>query len=506
MATHSQQLRQRFLLTGSGAAVLLVAVLAWFTAGEARRIMEREANERGEVMATRIAAIVTNYLDERRHEAVALANLPNVVAAARQAGDEATRRGLDRSDIPTLEGQFAGSRQLGGDPALRDYLRAYSQVSNIAEVLFTERHGYTVMATDVPSAFAHSGETWWQRAMAQGTYEGEAVYDSAAAAVSIDLDFAITPPRAQHPVGVLKAVFGLDRLAYLVGASDLGAGAYLQIVDQGGRLLASPDARTLLQPLPQRDAISRGQKPATMVVRSAPGDELVVSAPANQGKWWVLFRQPTAAARTTVRNVLLGAAVLVLFVLALIYQFWRRFDLQITEPVKAAASVAGRVAGGDLSVTVAGQRAQAAEVSELLSSVHSMVVALRRLVGAIRAAADEAAAMATEISASTEEMSASAQEMSGTSQDLTRRAAEQAQLVRAAADDVGRILQIVTTLAAGSEDSVRRNNTLAVLARRHKETLDQSTTLLAKLAEEVQRGAEEAEALARASNEIQKFV
>src|SRR5438067_1091121 len=143
---------------------------------------------------------------------------------------------------------------------------------------------------------------------------------------------------------------------------------------------------------------------------------------------------------------------------------------------------------------------------ELVASVQTMVLALRRLVGAIRTAADEAAAMATEISASTEQMSASTEQMSATCQDLTKRAAEQAQLVRAAADDAGKILQIATILAAGADDSVRRNSAVADVAKRHKEVLDQSTAQLAKLEEEVGRGAAEADALARASTDIQKFV
>src|SRR5437899_1497493 len=96
--------------------------------------------------------------------------------------------------------------------------------------------------------------------------------------------------------------------------------------------------------------------------------------------------------------------------------------------------------------------------------------------------------------------------MAATCQDLTKRAAEQAQLVRAAPDDAGRILQIVTILAAGAEDSVQRNSNLPTLARRHKETLDQSTAQLSKLALEVETGAQEAVALAQASAEIQKFV
>src|SRR2546428_746823 len=142
-------------------------------------------------------------------------------------------------------------------------------------------------------------------------------------------------------------------------------------------------------------------------------------------------------------------------------------DRRLAEPVRAAGLIASRVAGGDLSVTVVTQHTETAAMGDLLSSVHSMVVALRRLVGAIRTAADEAAAMAAQISASTEQMSASTEEMAATCQDLTKRAAEQAQLVRAAADDAGRILQYVPSIPAGAQYSVRRNSRPAALARRH---------------------------------------
>src|SRR5260370_8088690 len=103
-------------------------------------------------------------------------------------------------------------------------------------------------------------------------------------------------------------------------------------------------------------------------------------------------------------------------------------------------------------------------------------------------------------------MSASTEEMSATCQDLTKRAAEQAQLGRAAVDDAGKILEIGAIVAAGADDSVRRNPSGSDVARRNKDVLDQSTAHLAKLAEEVDRGAAEADALARASADIQKFV
>ncbi|HEV8266042.1 MAG TPA: methyl-accepting chemotaxis protein [Gemmatimonadales bacterium] len=510
MPTKSQQLRQSFLVSGAGAAVLLVVAVAWFTSNRATYLLEGQADARGRDVAARVAATVTQYLNERRREVVSLASMPQLIAAVRQADQDAVARGLDRLEISVLERNFTATRQLGGDPDLRDYLRAYTTLSDFAEMFVTESHGFNVLTSDRPSDFVQRDETWWQRAFEDGVYEGEAKFDSSAAAASLEFDVAIRAPRRDRPVGVLKAVFALDQLAKLLGADQLAEGAYLEVVDGRGLVLMSRDPSLLLLPLPGKDRIPLSPDAASVRVETALGEELVVTVPANQGEWWVLYRQPVAqafaASRTTQRAVWLGALLVAGVAVGALFWLSQRLSRLVTEPVKAAGAIASRVAGGDLSVTVSTQRAEAAEVSELLSSVHSMVVALRRLVGAIRGAADEAAAMAAEISASTQQMSAATQEMAATSQDLSKRAGEQAQLVRAAAADAARILQISAGLAQGADEAARRNADLAAAARGHKGVLDQSTVQLAKLAEEVAKGAEEAEALAQASSEIQKFV
>jgi len=511
MSSRTPQLRQSFLVTGAAVALVLVTGFALLSSRSASRIVERQANARGQDLATHVASLVDLYLRERRHEAEALAGSPAVVRAALEASQAALRQRLPQLDIPTLERMFNQRRELGGDPDLAAYLRGYAQHSDFAELFFTESHGYNVLASDRTSDFVQSDEAWWQQAVKTGAYEGAPRYDSSAAVVSLEYDIAIRAPRVAHPVGVLKAVFALARLSQLLAAGDLPGGVRLEVVDAQGRRIVTPDSAELLRPLPQAADIPRESRPATARVVGPDGSaDLVVTVPTANGKWWVVFREPEraayAVARTTATNIVLWTIALFGAALALLVVFWRRLNRRVTEPVKAAGAIASRVAGGDLSVTVVTERTEAAEVGDLLSSVHSMVVALRRLVGAIRTAADEAAAMATEISASTEEMSASTEEMSATCQDLTKRAAEQAQLVRAAADDAAKILQIATILAAGADDSVRRNSAVAGVAKRHKDVLDQSTAQLAKLVEEVERGAAEADALARASADIQKFV
>jgi methyl-accepting chemotaxis protein len=510
MTTRSSQLQQSFLLTGVGSAAVLVVLLALVAGNSANTTLRRQANDRGREVATRVSALVTQYLRERRREAEVLAQLPDVVDAARKASQDAVQRGLDKQDIATLERAFAGRRELGGDPTLQAFIRNYGQVSDFAEIFFTESHGYNVLASDRTSDFVQSDEDWWQQAFRQGAYEGEPAYDSSSAVVSISYNVAVRPTKTARPLGVLKAVFALDRLARLLAAADLGGDAVLEVVDERGHLVVSPDPKLLLQPLPDAALIPRRNAAVDTTLASARGEELVVSVPANEGRWWVVFRQPGAsayaAARATKQQIWFGALALFAVTIAVLVALGTWLNRRVTRPVKIAGEVAGKIASGDLSISVVSQQAETADVQELLSSVHTMVVALRRLVGAIRTAADEAAAMAAEISASTQQMSASTEELTATTQDLSQRAGQQAQLVRSAAQDAARILQIATVLATGAEEAVRRNATLAGLARRHREQLDQSTAQLARLAEDIGRGAEEAEALSQASAEIQKFV
>lgn len=174
----------------------------------------------------------------------------------------------------------------------------------------------------------------------------------------------------------------------------------------------------------------------------------------------------------------------------------------VFKPTGLAASVAGRVAEGDLSLP----EIRAGAKDELTGSIAAMLEKLRNLVGTIRQHAHDAAAMSQEIAASTEQMTASTQEVASTTGDLTERANQQAVVVRAAADDAGKILEIAQELAAGAVQAAERNAALARLARSHRERLDLSTAELGRLTEEVEQAAGEAEALAAASEEIEKFI
>lgn len=518
MGSTLQDLLKRFAFWAAGVALVVVLGLGILAGTGATRTLDRLSDERGTAVAGRAATLVANFVRERHREADQLAINPFFVQAMTTAAQTANERQLGKADAATLERLFSATRQLGSDPEISAYLKGYPERSEFTDLLFTEIHGYAVVASSRPDLFVHANDTLWQRAIRDGAAESDAAIDSSSRSVTVRYAAAVRASETARPVGALEAVYQLDRLGVLLTGIDLGDSAYLQLVDKSGNLLFGPDEAEFRE-VPQDKSLYDADKPQRRNLGTTHGPELVVAVPvprgkfpANQASYWVLFHQPSLVAYADARAVqrYIWGGALAVFVLAVLLALWigRWLQRRVGTPVRVAGEIAARVASGDLTVAAmaGGVEAESQEVGELLQSVQSMVMALRKLVGAIRASADEAAAMASEIAASTQEMSASTQEMSATTQDLTKRAGEQAQLVRGAAEDASRILQIATALAAGAEESVRRNSALARLARDHKLVLDQSTEQLEHLAEEVDKGAKEADALAQASGEIQRFV
>ncbi|MGH7560805.1 MAG: methyl-accepting chemotaxis protein [Gemmatimonadales bacterium] len=177
---------------------------------------------------------------------------------------------------------------------------------------------------------------------------------------------------------------------------------------------------------------------------------------------------------------------------------------QVIRPLGATEQIVVKVGQGNLVVTEAEIRAVGGgPVTEGLSR---MVRELHRLASSIRDAATESAALAEEISSATEQMVSSTEEVAGTTAELTDRAVAQAALVRSVADDSSRILAIADEVVTGAQHAVERNANLAVLARSHREHLGASAAALDRLAEEVELGSAESEALAAASQEIERFI
>jgi methyl-accepting chemotaxis protein len=509
--TKTADLHKRTLLIGAPLAVITVGLAAWV----AGRIVDAQFMSAGEARVSSAveshATTVDQWLRERRTYLGLLARIPDVVEITRSAGLEVTGRGLDRISGDALERRFQDSEGLRADTLLAQLLEEFGDASDFATLLVTERHGFTVTAIGGIDHFAHAEEQWWQMASEDGEFQGEAELDDESGLLTLPLATQIVEPRTRNILGVMRGQAAVFRLARLLGAGDRESLVETALVDSTGRAIIAREESRLLQPIADAGAIPlSGNTEVIRLDSPTEGAQLVSTAPANNGRWWVVMREPTSvtlAPAESLRGALnLGAGVVLAAVLLIVLYVTSWLNRKVTLPVRVAGSVASRVAGGDLSASVAGEGAGSEEVGRLLASIETMVDALRGLVGQIRMASEESASMAEEISASTQEMSASTQEMANTCQTLSSQSTEQAQMVSGAVEDATRIRGITASLAQGSTLAAQRNASLLETAEQHRERLLAGSEQLGKLASDLEEGVADAKRLADMSEEIEKFV
>jgi methyl-accepting chemotaxis protein len=503
----TSRLRSAILGVALPAAIVLIGTGAFvairFTGSE----IERAITNALAAAARRAAVDASAFLSERRRDLRTLAQAPSVMATVRSAGAEARRLGLTRASPDELEDRYAERRMLSTDAGVRRFLEAIRDSSEFADLTLVDANGYVATAANEPLRFVLAQEVWWQEAMATGLHVGAPQFDEVARVAVIDLAVRVDDPGAGTPLGVLR---GAVRLATARLSADDELAAVAEIVDTTGRILVARDSARILRPSPVAPYLPDDQRTATLRVRLGGGERwIVVAVPDFAGRWWSVVRAPEAVAfrgARTARLVLgVAAGSLLLVMLAALWWVVGWLDRRITQPLVSAAGVARRVAAGDLTVQPAAQ-AGAGEVEVLLGGLRTMVAELRGVVTGIRSSAEELAAMAQQISASTEEMSASTEEMASTSQRLTDQATAQAAQVKEAAADAERILGIATQLADGATLAAGRSAELRETAEGHRGRLVEGSERLAKLAEEVERSAREAETLAGLSAEVQQFV
>jgi methyl-accepting chemotaxis protein len=510
MATQkSAALHKRTLLIGAPLAVIVVAAAAWIASQIVEIEFEDAADLRIAAAAERASSTVDQYLRERRSALQLFANIPDIVDLTGIAGRDATRRGLDGLAAATLDQQFAATGQLAPDSTLARFLEQFGDISDFAALSFTERHGFTVTSSLRGDDFVQADEEWWQVAMEQGSYQGEPEVGDASGIMGLTVAHAINDPVTGEPIGVMRGTVTLFRLARLA-VSDLQTLA-IQVVDAEERVVISADPTRLLRPIDEAHQIRRSDITEVMEIElPTGGTDWVGTTPTNQGRWWVVVREPEAVtyagSRSLQRALLTGAGAMLILVLIMIAYVTSWLNRKVTQPVRHAGAVAGRVADGDLSASVAAEDAGSEEVGILLSSVEGMVEALRRLVGQIRLSSEESASMAEEISASTQEMSASTQEMANTCQNLSDQATQQAEQVRGAVGDATRISSITAQLADGASLAAERNTALLETAEQHRERLLAGSEQLGRLASDLEEGVSDARRLADMSGQIEAFI
>jgi methyl-accepting chemotaxis protein len=218
----------------------------------------------------------------------------------------------------------------------------------------------------------------------------------------------------------------------------------------------------------------------------------------------VAMFEPEATAKARLAPFVVALTCWVVVVFALI-ALERLVERRVARPAIRLAELAETVAGGDLTVTVE-PPGTGDEVDRLAKAVRSMVDNLANMAAALREAARETTSMAAEITSSSQEMSSSAGEIARTAGELSSQSGGMAGGIHSLASSAGELVKFAGSLDAGAREGVARNARLRELAEQNRARLDESSTALETLSNDVEQNAAAAEGLAAASEEVRSFV
>jgi methyl-accepting chemotaxis protein WspA len=249
------------------------------------------------------------------------------------------------------------------------------------------------------------------------------------------LDIALTD--VQRQLDVLAAELGADlfletRGWFIAATTDNAGGAALRTTE----LAASPVASVFARQFSEDAVLSRS-------LDQSRGEECyIVAATVPTGGWRLVVRKPTSAVTAELSGLValngLTAAVGIAIVVAILAYG----AVRLSRRVRAAESVATRIAGGDLSaptIAVAGDD----ESARLLRAMNAMNADLAGIVSSVRAASARLAATSAQLAATTREQGSTANSFGGSTAQI-------AAAIREISATGGELLRSVQAVDAGA--------------------------------------------------------
>ena len=159
--------------------------------------------------------ITSNLLVEALQIPSITADNPLVVNSVRSASQRVEAEKLNQLSIQEAEKKFSQTKLLQPNQTLNNYLRDINKNTSIAEIFFTEKHGYNVAYSNPTSDFVQSDEQWWKEGKTKGQWLSSPEFDESAQVYSIDIAQAIKDPKTGEFLGVMKAVIPSSHFAPL---------------------------------------------------------------------------------------------------------------------------------------------------------------------------------------------------------------------------------------------------------------------------------------------------
>lgn len=148
----------------------------------------------------------TQLLDNAYKISQVIASNPQVLNSLRTSRQQVQNLGLDKLSIDELEQKFSENKLLTPNQELNNYLRQVAEVSDLAEIFYTDSYGFNLAYNQPTSDFVQRDEIWWQQGKNQTQWLNIPDFDESAQAMGFELVQAIKDPNSGEFLGVIKAL------------------------------------------------------------------------------------------------------------------------------------------------------------------------------------------------------------------------------------------------------------------------------------------------------------
>lgn len=391
---HSLSLRTQLLVAILPGILVPLGIAGLISSNVAARSAERQAEELLQNKTLLASDISRRLLEEASTIPRLVATNPLVIDQARAASKAAAADGLPGRPIEQVEQAFAETKLLKLNNALNSYLKRSTEKGKLAEIFFTDKHGFNVATSNPTTDFVQRDEAWWQRGKDGNEQVVIPTKDASANTVGVDLAQAITDPNSGEFLGVVKGVLPTSTFDFVLNALAIkefqpteqiqllafgedskpivintltaqGASATQDVL--GGTAVVEKAAALLATPPTQRGA-STGftHEGRRYTLAAIPSSNWIVAAS-------IARAEIGAAGRAAALNFGLIFLTLGGVTAAIIWLLARR----VSEPLDQLAGITQQVAAGNLDAYIEPQGST--ETQTLSQSFNNLVVRIKGL-------------------------------------------------------------------------------------------------------------------------------
>lgn len=202
----SVHLRRRLLQTVLPTVLIPLAVVHTIGSKVIQQRSENRVKQQLNDQARLASQAVTQLFIDTQQTTEMIATNPLVIRAAQAEAQQTAAQSLAKLPIDQIERNFATTKLLQPNPELNDYLKRITAATGMAELFFTERHGFNVATSQMTSDFVQNDEDWWKQAKSQRQWVSEPELDQSADRFSVAVSRAILDPGSGEFLGAIKAV------------------------------------------------------------------------------------------------------------------------------------------------------------------------------------------------------------------------------------------------------------------------------------------------------------